>query len=436
MDIILKQNQELSLLMTPELRQAIELLQYSNYELYQFINEQEIDNPLLKLEDQNNDYVFEKKTKNKGNSTKSNYMDSIKIKNPNLKDNLIEQVRFLTLDKRLHKLVEYLIYNLDDNGYLILSSDLFIEAEAFTDDEINEGIQIIRKIGPLGIGARNLQECLLLQITTDFPDQKIANELIQNHLELLANRKWGDIALIMGITLPKLKEVHEYILTLNPRPCSSISNFETEYINPDIIVKVKKMEISYYLNDGYLPTIHFNHDYAKSLNNNEGEIASYISSQYKSYQWLVNGIEQRRKTILKIVAVIIEKQKKFFTDGFLSLIPLTLKEIAHEIGMHESTISRATANKIIQTPKGTFELRKFFSSKIETSNGDSISQIKVKNLLKSLIKNENKFNPLSDQEITNYFITDQGINISRRTISKYRSELNIPSSNKRKEIEI
>jgi RNA polymerase sigma-54 factor len=170
--------------------------------------------------------------------------------------------------------------------------------------------------------------------------------------------------------------------------------------------------------------------------NVKDETSKYINNQFANYKWLLSSIEQRRLTILKIVEVLVEKQESFFRKGFSSLKPLTLKEVASEIEMHESTVSRATMNKVIQTPKGSFDLRKLFTSKLETNDGSLISQTEVKLLLENIIKKENKCKPFSDQQIANHFNDEKGITIARRTISKYREELNIPPARQRKEISV
>ena len=194
-------------------------------------------------------------------------------------------------------------------------------------------------------------------------------------------------------------------------------------------------EFTFHLNDGYLPAIHMNKDYSQYLHV-KNDASKYMNTQYKNYQWLLSSIEQRRNTIIKIVHVLLERQEDFFKNGFRSLKPLTLKEVADEIEMHESTVSRATTNKVIQTPFGSFDLRLLFTSKLETADGNTISQTKMKTLLENFIAQENKFKPYSDQKIAEYFNAEQGITISRRTISKYREELRIPPSSKRKDIQV
>jgi len=350
-----------------------------------------------------------------------------------MRSQLVEQAMLLFKDPRDQKLVRFILYNIDDNGYLQLTENDFPTHEEFNIVEITRGIHLLQQIGPIGIGARDLKECLLLQIAYEYPGHKLAESLIKNHLDLLANRKWNEIASIMDISLEEVKEITDFIKTLNPRPCASLADFSVEYLNPDIIVEFKDKSLSFYLNDRYLPTIHIANNYTSALTSND-ETSKYIQKKLANYNWLISSIEQRRQTIIKIMKVIIEKQEAFFTDGFIALKPLTLKEVADEIDMHESTVSRATTNKVIQTPQGSFDLRMLFTSKLETGDGDDISQTTLKALLEGMIANENKQKPLSDQNIADHFKSENNIIISRRTISKYREELNIPSSRMRKEI--
>ncbi|WP_438315857.1 RNA polymerase factor sigma-54 [Sporosarcina sp. FA9] len=435
MQLIIQQRQDLSLVMTSELRQAIELLQYSTYELYQYLIEQGLENPLIELEEIEDDSLYKANL----NSNASTYgsiglpLDYVESEKSGMRSNLLQQASFLFRGSEYQNLLKFIIYNLDDNGYLSL--DNYDYNLTFNEQMIEKGIHLLQQVGPVGVGARNLKECLLLQITYEFPEEQLAKYLVENHLDLLANRKWDDISFQMSLPLSQVKAIYDFIKTLNPKPCSGISDFTTEYLNPDIIVEYKNDGLSYYLNDRYLPKVRLNSDYT-SLLKGKNDTSKYLSKHYSSYQWLLSSIEQRRITITKIVMVILERQARFFKDGFISLQPLTLKEVADEIDMHESTVSRATANKIIQTPQGTFDLRMLFTSKLDTTNGDSISQTTMKALLQHYIAQENKHKPFSDQKIANYFNTDKGIKISRRTISKYREEMNIPSSRMRREIQI
>lgn len=428
-----KQIQALNLVMTPALRQAIELLQYSTYELYDYLLEQALDNPLLDLKekDDNSFRAHENSRHRNLSHSLANSLDWIAEDEVNMRDKLVQQASLQFKRDKDICLLKYLIYNLDDNGYLQLTQDR--HELNYDEKTITYGVQLLQQIGPIGIGAKNLKECLLIQLTYHYPTEKLAYQLIHEHFDLLTTRKWDDIAKQMKISLAEVKNLYEFIKKLNPKPCTMITDFKTEYITPDIVIELVDDQLAYYLNDSYLPAIQVNHDYL-AMRNKGTEVAQYINDQQSQIHWLVNSIEKRRMTISKIVEVLLNKQHKFFQDGFIALQPLTLKEVADAIDMHESTVSRATANKMIQTPKGTFNLRMLFTSKLDTADGDAISQTKVKTLLQRFIKDENKFKPLSDQKIAEFFNKEAGITISRRTISKYREELNIPSSRMRKEI--
>ncbi|MBE1553330.1 RNA polymerase factor sigma-54 [Sporosarcina limicola] len=439
MELALQQRQEINLSMTVELRQAIELLQYSTYELEQYIRQQELENPLIELKENEERNVYEERLTHRSSSfsySNSSEMpiDIIQGNDNNMRDQLFEQVKFIFPDMEDQKLLKYLIFNLDDNGYFTfdgIDSDFHLK---FNECEIEKGIHLLQEIGPIGIGARNLRECLLLQIKYTYPEKQLAGDLIENYLNLLADRKWQQISTRMNISMTEVKELYDFIQTLDPRPCSLISDCSTEYLTPDIIVELKDDDFIFYLNDSHLPNIRMSKDYTPYLQSKD-DTSKYMNNHHKNYQWLLSSIEQRRNTIIKIMKVLLERQQNFFKNGFLSLKPLTLKDVAEAIEMHESTISRATMNKVIQTPFGSFDLRMLFNSKLETADGNSISQTKVKALLSAFIAQENKFKPSSDQKIADYFNTKKGITISRRTVSKYREELRIPPSSKRKEIQ-
>ncbi|MBD7909061.1 RNA polymerase factor sigma-54 [Sporosarcina gallistercoris] len=437
MELGLQQRQELNLLMTAELRQAIELLQYSTYELEQYIREQELENPLIQLKEKEGKPAYEERLHRRSFTYGDSELplDAVQCAEENKREELLKQAKFMYPDAPTQSLLKYLIYNLDDNGFLQLNDRFSKNDLPFNEGQIETGIHLLQELGPIGMGARDLKECLLLQIMYNYPENKLAARLVENHLTLVADRKWNEIASRMGITMAEVKTLFDFIQTLNPRPCFFMSDDSTKYLTPDIIVDRNGNGFTFHLNDGYLPGIHMNKNYSQYLTN-KSDASKFVQSQYKNFQWLLNSIEQRRNTIIKIVSVLLEKQEQFFKNGFDSIKPLTLKEVADEIGMHESTVSRATSNKVVQTSFGSFELRLLFTSKLETSDGTTVSQTKVKQLLRDIIAKENKFKPYSDQKIAEYFKIEKGIEISRRTISKYREELRIPSSSRRKDIQI
>lgn len=433
MELMLQQKQTINLVMTPELRQAIELLQFSTYELYQFLQERALENPLIDLVEKHDvTGDVQSSTSWKKDEDYKNPVDFVASGEKGMRETLIDQARWLKINEESWLVLRYLILNLDENGYLPLTTKEIALQLNISIDKIEEGIQLLQQMEPAGIGARSLAECLLLQVQRNYPDDTLTKKVITDHLEMLADRKWEAIAKECNVMLSEVKEVYERIQTLNPRPCAIFSNASVEYLYPDIIVEEEEGTFHIYLNDSHIPEIQFNSDYSDVLAN---KVPAYVQNQFKNYQWLKNSMEQRRTTILKIMKVIIEKQREFFIDGFKGLQPLTLKEVAQEIDMHESTVSRATANKVIQTPKGSFDLRLLFSTRLEGNHGESTSQTKVKLLLEEIIKKEDKYKPLSDQKISN-LLKDKGVKISRRTVAKYREELNIPSSSRRKEIKV
>ncbi|MGG0665790.1 RNA polymerase factor sigma-54 [Viridibacillus arvi] len=430
MELVIQQRQELKMLMTVQLRQSIELLQYSNDDLEQFIRQQELENPLIELQEKADDQYVEKlpmytfSNHSRKETTDITYKDEI-----DFRDYLYKLVKLNFNDDYIQKQLKYIIYNLNDQGYF--QTD-YIHTTSET-KEITEGIQLLQQIGPSGIGARTLEECLTLQARDRYPEHQQLTILINEHLSLLADKKWQVIANKMHISLSEIKECNDLIKTLNPKPCAVMSHETTEYLRPDIIVEEHNHQLLFHLNDTYLPNIQLNSFYMNLPTANRDE-KKYINEHYKNYNWLVNSIEQRRNTIIKIMQVLLEKQQEFFLKGFSALQPLTLKEVAEAIEMHESTVSRATTNKFVQTPIGTFELKNLFTSKLETKDGHTISQERVKTLLQELIAEENKIKPYSDQKMAEYFNSEYGITISRRTINKYREEMRIPSASKRKEL--
>lgn len=426
MQLTIKQTQDLGLVMSLQLRQAIELLQLSSVELEQFLHEQEQVNPLVELKEPTYSIQYEQVVFKKTSREPLFQLEQTAKYEPTLIDTLLEYAGLIFKNKCDMRLVHFIIYNLDENGYYV-----HLEPCPYTIFEIEKGIQLLQQIGPLGIGARNLQECLLLQATYDGSCPNCTTKILQYHLDDLANRHWKKIAVSLDITLEEIKEIHNYIQTLNPKPGALLHQHHHYEITPDIVVELNEGELSFLLREQYLPQIQLHADYAPHLTT-KSSITPYLKKYFSEFKWLVNSIEQRQNTMITLMNTLIKKQSDFFFHGFEALKPLTLREMAEEMAVHESTVSRVTTNKYIQTPFGTFELRSLFSSKLQTTEGNDISQVKVKSLLKELIKTENKQKPYSDQKIAEHFKKILGIDISRRTITKYREELHIPSSAKRK----
>lgn len=440
MQLGLFQKQTMNLVMTTELRQAIALLQYSSMELAEFLQEEAMENPLIELEEKSPDIRIEDKFEpNFSRPIRSNHdadvspLDFIPSEDKGLWEDLLEQVQFLPIKEQERAILNYLVLNLDENGYLTISTTEVAGILSTDVEMVEHCVETLQDLEPIGIGARDLRECLLLQAQAYYPEDTYVEQVIKDHLDLLANKKWQDIARTLNITLKDVKKIAERIQTLHPKPCARMNNTPANYLHPDITIEKDNGKYIVSLNDHYIPKIHLNQDYMPLLKG-KNDTSKYVNQNYKKYMWLINSIEQRRNTILKIAKVIVKKQRDFLENGFSSLQAMTLKDVADEIDMHESTVSRATSNKVIRTPAGSFELSRLFTSSLGKSDGSNASSTKVKILLKEFINKEDKRKPYSDQKIADYFKKESGITISRRTIAKYREELNILSSAKRKEI--
>ncbi|PIC83637.1 RNA polymerase factor sigma-54 [Sporosarcina sp. P1] len=425
MNMSLQQKQELGLRMTTELRQAIELLQLSTYDLELYIREKELENPVIEIQEAERTDSFQERQSTNYSSQETNSTEWVKQQEVSTRDQMLRQVEIDFKDVETKQLLKTLIHGLDDNGYLC--------AEMQSIEHVETGIELLQQIGPPGIGSRTLQECLLLQVKSCEEYPALIETFISKYLPYVAERKWADIAKGMNITMAHVNELHEFLLTLHPRPCPELGHSETEFMMPDVIIEEKDGKLSFHLNDRDLPKIGLRKEYVSSLTGTS-ELSSYLRGYHKQAQWLLTSIEQRRNTIIRIVTDLLEKQDAFFRHGRKALQPMTMKDVADSIEMHESTISRTVSNKVIQTPAGTFEMRSLFTSKLAAQDGDSVSPSAVKTSIQSLVTNEDKRKPLSDQKIVDLLLKEQGITISRRTVSKYREELHILSSSKRKSI--
>lgn len=434
MKLVLQQKQQLNLVMTTELRQAIALLQHSTQDLYEYLKEQEQENPLIELVEKSDAYNRPKNKTIQSNEDYVNPLDFVANKERDMREILMEQVSFKQLSEENKAQLNYLILNLDSHGYLSFDEKELTEQLDIDESTYEYLISILQSLEPVGVGARNLSDSLRIQLDYYYPDELLAKTLVNSYLSELANKQWQAISKAENVSLKEIDKAFEIIKTLNPRPVTNDEDSEVTFVTPDIIVEydqeIKSFTIK--LNDHYIPDIRFNHSYT----NEDRQLNDYVQTQFKKYQWLKNSIEQRRSTIIKIINVLLKKQSDFFNNGLKGLKPLTLKEVANLIDMHESTVSRATDNKIIQTALGTFELKSLFSTRMQTTTGEDTSQTQVKSVLESMIKKEDKYKPLSDQKLAEEMKITSGIKISRRTIAKYRDELNIPSSSKRKEIKI
>jgi RNA polymerase sigma-54 factor len=292
---------------------------------------------------------------------------------------------------------------------------------------------MLQKLEPAGIGARTLRECLLIQLRSQNLEHTLSYLLVDEHLDLLADRKIKALSSMLQVLPEEIEEAADLLQKLDPRPGAAFSSTENHaYLYPDVAVTNDNGKLQITINEQYTPAMTMNKNY-ESLLREKNTTTKFLEDSFQKFNWLKKALEQRRETLLKITEAIVSAQERyFFTLNKEDLVPMTLKEVADEIGVHESTVSRAVKNKVLQTTKGAVELKFFFTAKITTQDGGSASALTAKTALKKLVEKENKLKPLSDQLLASLLEENSGLSISRRTVAKYREEMNIPSSSKRK----
>ena len=366
---------------------------------------------------------------------------------PPLVDQLYEQLSLSDLDPEDREIAEYIIGNLDDRGYVgcsleEIAADLEIEVE-----EVEKILRVIQTFEPPGVGARDLRECLMIQLAQhQDPLSEMALQIVRNQMEDLTRRRLTRITRALGISNEVLKEVLGVIELLQPNPGSPSSSdynglltldTEVSYITPDLIVEQVGEDWIVSLADGSMPSLKINSTYTELLKKKRGngkdEVKTYVSQKLNDARWLINAIHQRRTTMLKVANYLVTAQMPFFEEGPAHLKPMVLQDVADAVEMHVSTISRVSNGKYMQTPHGVFELKYFFDSKVSTNEGGDVSARSVKEKISSMVADEDKAKPLSDQEIADR-LGEDGLKIARRTVAKYREQLQIPSQRYRKEL--
>jgi RNA polymerase sigma-54 factor len=357
---------------------------------------------------------------------------------PSLRAHLMSQLSLTNLSERDRKLVALLIDSLDDDGYLtqdlpelaaLLPAELAIEIE-----ELQIALRHLQNFEPSGVGARNLGECLALQLAAlpeCTPCRAEATEIVKNHLEALAARDFTRLKKALKCDDACLRTAQKLITSLNPRPGRDFSTAETRYIVPDVIVKKVKGVWIASLNPEAMPRLRINRLYADILSRNRGAGSQQLASQLQEAKWLIKNVQQRFDTILRVAQAIVDRQRHFFEHGEVAMRPLVLREIAETLGLHESTVSRVTTQKFMHTPRGIYELKYFFGSHVTTETGGAASSTAIRALIKQLVSAENSRKPLSDSQISE-ILGQQGIVVARRTVAKYRESLQILPVNLRK----
>jgi len=480
MEIGLQQNLILSqqLVMTPQLQQAIKLLQLSRLELAEMIQQEIEQNPALeeagldevsdrKMPDLEaeplapekeirvKEITIEEKVRsdtdwenyiNEYNSTGKLYIESENKDAPNyeaftaekktLEDHLQWQLRLYGFSELEEKIGHTIIGNLNRDGYLC--SDIEEIAQACNADITlaEKVLSILQTFDPPGVCARDLCETLLIQVKLLGIDNPIITDIIHHHLKNLENRNSKKIAKALKISIEEVRAAVKIIQYLEPKPGRAFSTDEPSYITPDIYVYKLGDDFKIVMNDDGLPKLRINRFYKNAIADGRKiskDAKNYLNEKMQSASWLIKSIQQRQKTIYLVMESILKFQREFFEKGIAYLRPLILKDIAEDIEMHESTISRVTTNKYAYTPQGLFELKYFFNSSIERTGGDSMASASVKDKIRILIENEDPENPLSDDKIA-LILQDSDLQIARRTVAKYRKVLNILPSNKRKQL--
>jgi len=330
-----------------------------------------------------------------------------------------------------------IIGNLDDDGYLVASVEEIAAMGEWPVTDVERALQHVQTFDPIGVAARDLQECLWLQIRHLGLEGTPTEKIVTEHLRLLQNHQVPEIARRLGMPIEDLKEHIEIIRNLDPKPGSRYNPQQSQYVIPDVyVVKVEDQYVAM-LNEEGLPQLRISPTYRRLLDKNvagtaeNNETRAYVKDKFRSALWLIKSVDQRQKTIQKVANSIINFQREFLDHGIEYLRPLVLRDVANDIGMHESTVSRVVNNKYMHTPQGVFELKFFFHSGISSSYGDSVSSVTIKQRIRKIIENEDPRKPLSDSKIVS-ILQKEGLMLARRTIAKYREELKIPTSNQRK----
>ena len=449
-ELTIEQTQKLS--MTPELIQAIQILQYNNQELNEYIDKELLENPILESEyhkesdteidiDSLRDQLIQadenveayKQWESHSTSDEYSYENFVAF-NYTLTEFLIEQLHFSSLKGQDAEIGRYIIENIDDNGYLSMSLEEICSVLDVDLDSCERVLDLIHTFEPSGVGARNLNECLIIQLASlgELTDE--IEFIISNRLKDLADNKYALISKEVGISLTEVQEIADLIKTLEPKPGRGFdSDNSIKYIIPDIYVEETNGEYVVSANDGSTPSLHIS-SYYNSLTEeakSDKELSNYLNNRFNSAMWLMKSIEQRKKTIYNVASAIVQFQNDFFAKGERFLKPLTLKQIAETVGVHESTVSRAINGKYMQCPRGVFELKYFFTGGILNEDGSGVSSNSIKSMIKEFVDAEDDKKPLSDSKISE-MLHEKGIDISRRTVAKYRDDIGILPSSKRR----
>ncbi len=460
-DLVLEQQQKL--IMTPELRLALKVLQLSTIELEELVIEELETNPVLDIVEYDQEGKNEREEAEEGKEDnpideidwkeylqyqgKSYYIENnISDDSPEspyenlisygdtLKEHLLFQFNTICMCEKEKSIGQYIIESLDDNGYLRIPMHEIARIMKATTEEVEKTLKIVQTFEPIGVGARDLSECLLIQIRyKDIKDEKL-EIIIKKYLDDIAGNRIINIAKKLSISVNEAQKYSDIIKSLEPKPGRSFfCGNDCRYVVPDVYIEKVDDEYIIIVNDSYGSRLVINNYYKEIITRNDksSEAMKFVNEKLSSALWLIKSLEQRKNTLYNVVKSILKHQMDFFEKGGRFLKTMTLKDIADEIQVHESTVSRAISGKYAQTPRGIFEIKYFFKSGVGTDFGEDISSESIKKMIRSIIDGEDISKPVSDQEIAN-ILEKEGYKISRRTVAKYRNEIGIPASSRRK----
>jgi RNA polymerase sigma-54 factor len=477
MEARLSLRQSQRVVMTPLLQQAIQLLQLSTLELQEVVQKELLENPLLEevaqetsenpeaapatpdapaptpvepapvessptAERQTDDLPFDLTAVmfDDNNEERSLVAQEEREELPfenlvrsvnSLTDHLDEQLRFTVEDPLVRRIGNEIIGNLDEDGYLRAELSEIAERCETTVDQVEKVLMLVQAFDPPGVAARSIQECLLIQLKADPNPDPVSVEIVEEHFDELSRRRYPDIARALKLPLDRVMESVEEIMGLEPKPGRRFGGADSRYIVPDVVVHKMGSEYVVVLNEDGIPRLRVNALYRSLLRNSGDEARAYVEQKLRSAVWLIKSVDQRQRTLRKVTQSIVKFQRDFLDKGLPCLRPLSLRDVGEDIGMHESTISRVTTNKYVETPQGLFELKFFFHSGIASGDGEMVSSVSVKKMIQDLLANEDAAKPLSDQEVAQ-ILKGRGLTIARRTVAKYREELGILPSHQRR----
>lgn len=474
MGIEMRQFQRMTqeLRMTPQLQQAIKLLQLSRLELADLIQTEMVENPMLEeLSDDDGDaparevdtvdpridaetaagekamqdidwerylenYSSPMPSSTAGFDEDAPTLEQTLTNASDLSTHLVWQLGAMQMSADERRVAETIVQNLDEDGYL-RNGDIseIAEQQGVSQEVAEDALAIVQELDPLGVGARDLIECLLLQARVLYPRDTVLRDVITHHIPDIEKKNYAGIARALGVAREVVLDAHRAIQGFDPRPGRQFAPDATTYVVPDIYVVKQDDEWVAVLNEDGMPRLRVSEYYRRALRStSEKDARNYVQERLRSAWWLIRSIQQRQRTIIRVTQSIIKFQRDFFDYGIEHLKPLVLRDVAEDIGMHESTVSRVTTNKYVDTPRGIYELKFFFNSSIRTSGGDDVAAESVKHRIRALVGDENPARPLSDQRLVELLKRESGIEIARRTVAKYRESLGILSSSKRRQV--